>query len=149
MPLKLSAAELEDALAHVEAPGASDFFPQPFEIASIRHSWKSVRAVLETLDLEIYQPRPAYTMIAPKHSYTLRPIQLLNPIDALLYVALVCRLAPAIEAKRAGYRNGIVLSNVFNQAQRAPRRPSLLTGTDTERQWTCDWLAAGRWLPLT
>src|SRR5262249_20055540 len=33
--------------------------------------------------------------------------------------ALVFRLAPAIEAKRAGYRNGIVFSNMFNQAQRA------------------------------
>ena len=44
--VKLSGAELDGALQFVEQAGASDFFPQPFEVHAIRYSWEKIRPVL-------------------------------------------------------------------------------------------------------
>jgi hypothetical protein len=49
-----SESELDSALAVIEGYGASDFFPEPFEFAAMRHSWDKVRPVLAHVDMLAY-----------------------------------------------------------------------------------------------
>src|SRR5439155_16945571 len=53
------------------------------------------------------------TMLAPKQKYVVRPIQVLDPIDALLYAGVVRRFAPEIERRRAAAADGRVFSYRF------------------------------------
>jgi Reverse transcriptase (RNA-dependent DNA polymerase) len=126
--VKLTAAELDAALSYVEADGASDFFPQPFEIAALRHSWAKVRPALEAVDLLSYQARECFEMTAPKQRCLVRPVHLLDPVDCLLYTGLTFRLAAAIEVKRSSYQRDRVFSCHFN--------PSAMGSRET---FTSDW----------
>src|SRR5260370_42601435 len=112
--VKLSGSELDNALSYIEATGTSDFFPKPFEIAAIRHSWARVRPVLEGVDLLSYEPHECFEMTAPKQRCLVRPVHLLDPLDGLLYTGLTFRLAAAVELRRSQYQAGRVFSWHFN-----------------------------------
>ena len=113
--VKLSPDELDAALSYLESGGTSYEFPEPFEIAALRHSWKRVRPALHRVDLLSYDPKPCVKMTAPKQRFLVRPVHLLDPIDALLYTGLTFRIAPAIEKKRSEYQDGRVFSHHFDQ----------------------------------
>jgi hypothetical protein len=115
--VKLTTAELDAALSYLESGGASYMFPQPFEIAAIRESWVRVRPALERVDLLTYGPRECFQMTAPKQRTLVRPVHLLDPIDGILYTALVLRLAPAIQDKRDTYQSDSVFSYRFLSGQ--------------------------------
>jgi len=114
--VKLSAAELDAALAYLEASGASDFFPQPFEIEALRLSWARVRPALEGVELLSYEPRECFEVTAPKQRCLVRPVHLLDPVDALLYMGITLRIAPSIETRRSDYQTDRVFSWHFNAA---------------------------------
>lgn len=128
MAVNLTGRELDGALSYVEGTTASDFFPQPFEISAIRHSWSKVRPILEGIDLASYTPQPAYEVIASKQKYGFRPVHLLDPLDTLLYTGLVLRIAPAIEKNRKRLRGKRTFSFYF-QSERM--------GTD--KTFESDW----------
>ena len=112
--VKLTADELDTALAYLEARGASFAFPQPLEFAAIRASWvDKVRPALESAELLSRDPRPCMRMTAPKQRALVRPVHLLDPIDSILYTGLVFRLAPTIEAHADPYHRERVHSYHF------------------------------------
>jgi Reverse transcriptase (RNA-dependent DNA polymerase) len=119
--VKLSSDELDAALEYVGAAGLSDFFPRPFELEALRHSWPRVRSVLEGVDLLCYEPRECFEMIAPKQRCLVRPVHLLDPIDSILYAGLTLRLAPVIQQKRDRYQTQRVFSWHFNSASSGGR----------------------------
>lgn len=108
--VKLTEQELDVALTLIEEHGCSAFFPHPFEIAAIRACWDKIRPVLERVELLSYIPREAYMLISPKQKYVVRPIHLLDPIDAILFMGLAWRLAPLAEAKRISPSDEVVYS---------------------------------------
>lgn len=108
--VKLTEQELDIALKLIEEHGCSAFFPNPFEIAAIRACWDKICPVLKRVELLSYTPREAYMLISPKQKYVFRPIHLLDPIDAILFMGLVWRLAPLMEAKRILPSNEVVYS---------------------------------------
>ena len=112
--VKLSGQELDWALGYLESGGSSFAYPEPFELAALRHSWDKVRPALERVELLAYDPQPCVQMSAPKQRFLVRPVHLLDPIDALFYTGLTFRLAPGIEATRARYKDGRVFSYRLN-----------------------------------
>lgn len=119
--VKLSGPELDASLAYLEVGGASDFYPQPFELAALRHSWARVRPVLEGVELLSYTPRECFEMTAPKQRSLVRPVHLLDPIDALLYTGLTFRLATPIQIRRNAYQADRVFSWHFDAAAMGKR----------------------------
>ena len=115
--VKLTADELDAALSYLELGGSSYMFPEPFEIAAIRESWIRVRPALERVELLSYDPRDCFQMTAPKQRTLVRPVHLPDPIDGILYTALVLRLAPAIQAERDAYQAEVVFSCRFLSEQ--------------------------------
>ena len=97
---RLQSDSLEWAIKHIERFGDSDFFPVNFEFAAIRHTWNEILSSLVALDFSNYGPRPSRRMLVPKPNGTFRVVTQLDPIDALLYSAVVYEVAGAIEAWR-------------------------------------------------
>ena len=112
--VKLTADELDVALSYLEAAGTSFAFPQPLEMKAIRHSWDKVRPALENVELLSYTPRPCIRMTAPKQRCLVRPVHLIDPVDAILYTGLTFKVAPAIESRRQRYQAQRVFSYHFS-----------------------------------
>lgn len=115
---------LDWALKHIERYGDTDIFPVPFEYQAIRHCWepgrgfgemraRGFRELLRATDLSAWAVRPQRRCIAPKNLYGFRIATQLDPIDALLFSALVFELGQDIEASRVPTNEAVVHSYRF------------------------------------
>jgi hypothetical protein len=100
LPFNLTTAELDRAFEAVNHHGYSALIPPPEEWAIVQAQWTSLRADLEKLDLEIYQPYPAMRFYAPKSRINIRPVTLLHPQDLVIYTALTLIVKDAVELNR-------------------------------------------------
>jgi Reverse transcriptase (RNA-dependent DNA polymerase) len=96
----LSDKSLEWALKHVTRFYSSDFFPAPFEFKAISDQWSAIKPRLESIDLDEYLPRTPIALLAPKPNGTFRVVHQLDPIDAIIYAALVFEISTAVENYR-------------------------------------------------
>ena len=94
------ATSLEWALKHIRRYYSSDFFPAAFEFDAISDQWSTVKTHIRSLDLESYVPRTPVTLLAPKPNGTFRVVHHLDPVDALLYAALIFEISEIVEAYR-------------------------------------------------
>jgi hypothetical protein len=113
--LNLSENELDQALAFVVEHGYSYYFPAPFELEALRHAWDHVRPALASVNLLSYTARRPLELLALKNKYTVRPIQLLDPVDLLCLTGLALRIAPILESARIPRSEGVVHSFRFTQ----------------------------------
>ena len=111
MPLTLHPDSLDWALDHALNFGDTTMFPLPFEYDAIRYDWANVRSFLEQQDVLRWVVRPHRTMLSPKAKFGFRVITQLDPLDFLVYAALIRELGPDIEAARIS--PGIVFSFRF------------------------------------
>lgn len=96
----VSSTSLDWALTHIEKFGDTDIFPVPFEFQAIRHCWSWFRAEIEKLDLDKHSPRAYRRMLVPKPGGGFRAAVQLDPVDALIYTALIYEEAERIEKYR-------------------------------------------------
>lgn len=106
----LSATSLDWANTHIKRFGDTDLFPVPFEFEAIRHSWLSVRDSLSQIDLETYEGRPLRRFLVPKPTGGFRAAIQLDPLDALLFTAMVRESAEQLESQRAAEDQRIACS---------------------------------------
>src|SRR4030095_2206066 len=96
----LKESSVEWALKHLGRFYASDFFPRPFEFAAISDQWADIKAHLLALDLHSYVPQTPVMSLALKPNGTFRVVHQLDPIDSLIYTALMYEMAAKIEQYR-------------------------------------------------
>jgi len=113
MPVYVSSAALDWALTHIEAFGDTDIFPVPFEYAAIRDQWVTVRDFLGRQDLFTWSIRPYRRCLSPKHNFGFRVSTQLDPLDTLIFTALVYEIGSDLEAARVPADKGIVHSYRF------------------------------------
>jgi hypothetical protein len=101
---------LEWALKHVNRFYSSDFFPKAFEFEAITSQWPKVRDYILNLDLTAYAPKAPRQLLAPKANGTFRVVHQLEPIDSLIYTALVYEVSRDIENNRVSAADGIACS---------------------------------------
>jgi len=125
--MHLGNASLDWALKHIERYGDTDIFPIPFEYQAIRYCWepgqgfgeiraRGFRELLRAMDLSAWALRRQRRCIAPKNLYGFRIATQLDPIDALLFAALIYELGEEIEAARISTADEIVHSYRFKPA---------------------------------
>ena len=98
--LKLRSGSLDWALEHAINQGDTDIFPIPFEFSALKHDWDRVRSYLAQQDILEWTARPCRRCLAPKHRYGFRISTQLDPLDFLVYSALVYEIGADIEARR-------------------------------------------------
>lgn len=98
--MKLKETSVEWALKHLKRFYDSDFYPKSFEFEAFSHHWSAVKPHILSLELEDYVPKTPFTALAPKAGSTYRIVQQLDPIDCLIFTALVYELTDIIENYR-------------------------------------------------
>lgn len=91
---------LDWALKHVSRFGDTDVFPLPFEYATIRQDWDTIRAYLASQDLDTWAVREMRRMLTPKQDLGFRIATQLDPLDTLLICALIYEIGAEFEAAR-------------------------------------------------
>jgi hypothetical protein len=112
--MKLQDASLDAALSHLEKFGDTDLLPNAFEIEAIRFSWPTIKAHLAAIDINNYTSRTSRRCLAPKGKYSFRVVTQLDPLDAILWTALVIEMGAGIEKRRPSVRSGRVHSHRFD-----------------------------------
>jgi hypothetical protein len=105
---------LDWALTHVEQFGDTDVFPLPFEYAAIRHDWARIGPELARQDLFQWNVRPHRRLLAPKARHGFRIVTQLDPLDFLLFTALVYEMGVHLEATRLPIGEDTIFSFRFD-----------------------------------
>jgi len=100
MATNLSLEALDWSLRHHRRYGDTDLFPRAFEFEVIETRWSEYRKMLATLDLETYEWRPGRSMLFMKDQVSFRRATQFDPVDSILFGALIWTIAPKIEAVR-------------------------------------------------
>lgn len=98
--IKLKENHLEWALKHLLKYSHSDFYPKLFEFAAISHNWQAIKEYILSLDMSTYEPKSPMMHLAPKPNGTFRVAHQLDPIDSLIYTALIREVCDTIEEYR-------------------------------------------------
>lgn len=106
----LSPASLDWALKHILKFGDTDLLPVPFEYEAIGHAWNWLRDEIAATDLSAYRVGPAQRYLVPKPGRGFRVVTQLDPIDALVYTAMIYEVADAIEKSRVPADRNIACS---------------------------------------
>lgn len=107
---KLTADELDSAFDAINHHGYSAMLPEPVEWTAVRDHWPEVRAHIQDLDLDVYVPRKAMKVFAPKSRANVRVTHLLHPQDLIIYTGLVLIAKSDIENSRIPKKSRRVFS---------------------------------------
>ncbi len=91
---------LEWSLNHLKKYYDSDFYPKLFEFKAIAHNWDNVKNYILSLDIENYIPSSPVLNLAYKSNISFRVVHQLDPIDSLIFTALVYEVSEKIENYR-------------------------------------------------
>jgi hypothetical protein len=113
-PVYASAKALDWALKHVESFGDTVYLPRSFEYEAIRHNWREVKQWLMRQDLAKWSPRSQRRFLARKSLYSFRYVTQLDPLEYLLFTALLYDVGPCLEAIRVPRHRRTVFSWRFD-----------------------------------
>jgi hypothetical protein len=99
-PERVADSSLNWALEHLLRYGDTDVFPVAFEYKAFRAVWPKLLDRLTQVDLAAHELGPSLRMMVPKHTTGFRSAAQLDPVDCLLFAALVYEMSPVIEAFR-------------------------------------------------
>ena len=114
MPLYLSNTSLDWALAHAQTYGDTDIFPNAFEFSAIESDWAEVKAAIQEQDVMKWKVRATRRCLVPKHRFGFRISTQLDPLDFLVFTALVWQVGKKLEGQRIATRENIVHSYRFS-----------------------------------
>ena len=90
------------------------YTPIPFEYKAIRYSWdKWLKQHLLEQDLLKWSVRTHRRLLTPKHRYGFRIATQLDPLDCILFTALVYEIGSDIERYRISKKEKVAFSNRF------------------------------------
>lgn len=114
MPLTIGTRALDWALTHALNRGDTDIFPPAFEFQAIEEDWSQVRTAIQGADALEWTVRPARRCLAPKHRFGFRISTQLDPLDFLIYTALIHETGVKLESRRVPVAEQIVHSYRFD-----------------------------------
>lgn len=113
MSLIISESALDWSLKHAEAWGDTDIFPSIFEFQAIADDWSNVKTSIQSTDILSWTVRPFRRCLVPKHRFGFRISTQLDPLDFLIFTALIREVGEKLEAMRLPVFDNIVHSYRF------------------------------------
>lgn len=108
MTLNLSNDALDWSLQHHKRFGDTDLFSTAFEFEVADRRWGDLRKQLSAQDLLEHEWRRGRTLLVMKDRVSFRRATQFDPVDSILFAALIWTIGPDIEARRlARDRNAI------------------------------------------
>lgn len=108
--LNLKRKSLEWAMQHINKYNDTYIFPRPFEFEAINEYFDEVLTHLESIDVLNNGIRPYRSEITPKSHVGFRISTQLDPLDSIIYTAIIYEIAEIIESKRVNKEKDIVYS---------------------------------------
>ncbi|MRN56855.1 reverse transcriptase domain-containing protein [Paenibacillus monticola] len=112
--LKLNGRSLDWSLKHINKFNDSYVFPRPFEFEAITEFWDDVKKNLLEFDVYSKGIRQYRTTITPKSSVGFRICTQLDPLDSIMYNAIIYEIHKEIESARVPANLDIVFSFRLN-----------------------------------
>lgn len=109
--LTLRGDSLDWALRHALLLGDTDLFPRAFEYEAIQYCWSDVKQRLQAEDALKWRVRPHRVALSAKAQLGFRVITQLDPLDFLMFAALVREVCQDIEARRIPITKEVVFSH--------------------------------------
>ena len=97
---QVSTDALDWAIQHIHRHGDTDLFPVPFEFDVLAKQWDSVKSHLTSIHIGQANMRPHLVFEVPKTTFGFRVAHHLDPLDSLLYAAMVYEMGASIEGAR-------------------------------------------------
>ncbi|MDX8540082.1 RNA-directed DNA polymerase [Mesorhizobium abyssinicae] len=111
--MKLSEQSLAWAMKHVGKEGDTDLFPTPFEFKILKKHSSEVIRTLKAVEIDTYQWKGPRRLMVPKSQFAFRSVCQLDPLDSILFAALVRGIGRKIESRRSPKRKEQVFSYRF------------------------------------
>lgn len=112
----LQEGSLDWALDHALRFGENELLPPLFEYDAINYDWSTVRQYLLNQNLLEWKVRPYRELLVPKrlhYKYAFRVIIQIDPLDFIIFAALVKELGADIESKRVPIDRNIIFSHRY------------------------------------
>jgi hypothetical protein len=103
--MKINEDSLKWAIEHLCEYGDTDLFPSPFEFKIISENKESVFNRIKDIDIGNYNFSSSRRFMIPKDELSYRIATQLNPIDSILFSAIIHQFGSLIEVKRASIEN--------------------------------------------
>ncbi|MCK5017187.1 MAG: RNA-directed DNA polymerase [Candidatus Peribacteraceae bacterium] len=116
--MKLSEESLNFAKTHIENYYDSDFFYKQFEFDCIWSNWDEVKSHMLDLEISSFPCSHPYILTVPKAEVGFRVVHQLDPINSLIYTALVHMIAEKVESSRSPQKNKVACSYRINIGER-------------------------------
>jgi hypothetical protein len=111
---RVSENSLRWSVNHIVREGDTDLFPRPFEIDIIAKNIDSVVTHLKDIDITEYYWQGARSLLIPKEQFFFRRVCQLDPIDTVLFTAIVKEIGSDIEKSRQSMSESRVFSYRFD-----------------------------------
>jgi len=98
--MKLNQSSISWAMKHLFKESDTDLFPKPLEIKVINDMHDKVLDKLKDVDLGNYKWKAARRFVIPKAEFSYRIVTQLDPIDSILFSAIVYEYGKFIESRR-------------------------------------------------
>jgi hypothetical protein len=112
--VKLKISSLKWALKHVAKEGDTDLFPMPFEFSIIKKKASDVLDDLSRVEINGYAWKGPRRLMVPKSEFAFRSVCQLDPLDSILFAALIKEVGAKIEKRRLAQDAAKVFSYRFN-----------------------------------
>lgn len=114
--MKLQNASLDWSLEYCKQENHfTNIFPKPFEIEVIKANWNSIKKeILKFKFPKDWKIRESRKIFAPKHQFGFRLCTQLDPVDEIIYSAIVYEMGEDLENSRINKNRNIVFSNRFS-----------------------------------
>lgn len=99
--MRLTAETLNWARRHISTFYDSDFYPKLIEMQGLWANWDEILEYLTSKDLELISAKTPRFMAAPKASLGFRIVHQLDPLDSIIYTALVRSMCEPLAAVRS------------------------------------------------
>lgn len=112
--LKLRESSLNWALENIKKHNDTYVFPQPFEFEAIEANWDEIRNHLKALNVYSSGVRPYRTAVTPKSKLGFRISTQLDPLDSIIYNAIIFEIHKDIENARLPKERDVAFSFRLN-----------------------------------
>jgi retron-type reverse transcriptase len=112
--MKLDKTSLEWAIHSLDRHSDTDLFPKPVELRAILETMPTALDQIADIDISNHQPEPPRRFIVPKDDLSYRAATQLDPLDSVLFTALIHQFGQGIEARRRPSAENRVFSYRFN-----------------------------------
>ncbi|MGB3516880.1 MAG: RNA-directed DNA polymerase [Elainellaceae cyanobacterium] len=114
MSLRLTDDALDWSLKHALTWSDTDIFPEIFEFHAISDDWSNIKKSIQNTDILDWKVRAFRRCLVPKHRFGFRISTQLDPLDFLVFTALIKEIGNKLEALRVPVIDNIVHSYRFS-----------------------------------